>query len=422
MASISVDHLGQDRYKIRWRELVPGPDGPPERGADGRLQRRSRSLTVLGKAARDQAVDRIRRALLDEGEFQPPTASTASTSANLEQAALAWLQWKRTRCKPRSVVSYAGHLKRFFGRVRELRGIGRDEPVQASAISRDLVIDCLRGWQSQGLSASWIYSVGRTILDMWRWVSDDPERYPGVPVPPREAKMVLPRVPIYVAPPAPTMDEMDACLRHLGPRAHGTRLVGVVLRFTGLRISQILAIRRRDLDMETGTLVVTVGKSRQEEAERRTIPVSAHLASEIRSCAAGLDGDDFLLGARGCRQRPGSRKVESLQRAWKSATEAGEAREVVWRPANRKIGRPEHAFRAGLQAFMRRGGVDEEVIDAIVGHGGRSVRSRHYAGPESLWDRMVEAMETVPAIRWTPPGAPGNVVGIHEGTTARRRA
>ena len=64
------------------------------------------------------------------------------------------------------------------------------------------------------------------------------------------------------------------------------------------------------------------------------------------------------------------------------------------------ITRPEHAFRAGFQAFLSRNRIDEEVIDAIVGHLVRSVRSRHYAGAESLWERMVEAMELLPPIEW----------------------
>ena len=406
MASISVDQLGRAKYKIRWRELVPGPDGVPARGADGRLKRRSRSLTVHGKAARDEAVARIRRALLEEGEFQQATASDAPVVANLEQAALGWLEWKKTRCKPRSVVSYAGHMKRFFEMVREVRGIKSDQSVIATELSRDLVIECIRRWQDLGRSPAWVYSAGRSVLDMWRWVSDDPIQYPGLPVPPREPKTVLPRVPIYVAPPAPTMEEMDACIRHIGKRGHGTRRVATFLRFTGLRISQVLAIRRRDLDLQGRTLVVTLGKSQYEDAERRTIPLSRHLVLEVRDWVERLEDDALLFGRRGAPDKPAARKVDPLLRAWRAATAAGETREAVWNPPNRKITRPEHAFRAGFQAFLRGKRVDEEVIDAIVGHRGRSVRSRHYAGAESLWERMVEAMDELPPIAWEAvPGA-----------------
>lgn len=69
MASLSIDELPGGRYKLRWRELVPGPDGRPTKGEDGRLVRRARSITVEGKDARDEAVGKIRRALVAEGEY-----------------------------------------------------------------------------------------------------------------------------------------------------------------------------------------------------------------------------------------------------------------------------------------------------------------------------------------------------------------
>jgi integrase len=403
VAAISVKDLGNGKYKIRWRELVADQDGAVERGSDGRLKRRDRAKTANGKAERDQTLDRIRRALLDEGEYQPPAATEEATTANLERASLAWIEWKKTRCKPSSVVAYAGHMKRFFELVRELRGIREDEVVRAPELSRDLVIECIRRWQEMGRSKAWVYSAGRSVLDMWRWVSDDPEQFPGLPVPPREPKRVLPRVPVYVAPPAPTVAEMDACLRHIGRRGRMTRRVGVFLRFTGLRISQVLALRRRDLDLKTRALVVTVGKSEIEEAERRTIPLSRHLVAEVRDWVEEREPDDLLFPCRADPTRQASRKVEPLKRAWKAAQEAGETREAVWNPPNRRLSRPEHAFRAGLQAFLRKERVGEEVIDAIVGHGGRSVRTRHYAGVESLWDRMVEAVDKLPPIDWGEP-------------------
>jgi hypothetical protein len=49
MASLSVDDLGSNKFKLRWRELLPGPDGAPAKGPDGRLLRRARSLVVEGK-------------------------------------------------------------------------------------------------------------------------------------------------------------------------------------------------------------------------------------------------------------------------------------------------------------------------------------------------------------------------------------
>lgn len=405
MASLSVDDCGGGRFKIRWRELVAGPAGLPRKGKDGRLVRRSRSITVEGKDARDEAVAQVRRALVAEGEYQPPAATLPPPVANLETASLAWVAWKRTRCKPGSVVAYAGHMARFFAAARQIEGIRKDRVVPATSLSRHLVVECIRLWQQEDMSEAWGYSAARSVIDMWRWVSDDPARYPGVTAPPREAKTILPRVPIYVAPPAPTLAEADACLRHVTPDAEEARRLGVVLRFTGLRVSQVLALRRGDIDLEHRTLVVTVGKSRMEEAERRTIPLSAPFVAEISPWAAGRRAGDLLFPRFGVAGDPrrASAKADSLKAAWVAATAAGEAREIVWKPVTRKISRPEHAFRAAFQAHLRKKSVAEEVIDALVGHHGRSVRARHYAGSDSLWERMQEAMDHLPPVDWTGP-------------------
>jgi len=402
MASLSVKALGGGRYKIRWRELVPGPDGLPTRGSDGRQVRRARSLTVRGKEARDEAMNRIQRALLDEGEYHLPTPDAAPAIANLEHAALDWLAWKRTRCKPRSVVTYTNHMKRFFEMLREVQGLDAEQVVLADQISRNAVIECIRRWQAQDFSESWVYGVSRSVIDLWRWASDDPASYPGVPTPPREAKTILPLGPVYVAPPAPTLEELDACLRHLPADAEQSRRVGVLMRFTGLRIEQSLALRRRDIDLEAGTLTVTQGKSRQEQAEQRTIPLSPHLLSELRWWLQDREPDGYLFPAWGnsASGRRGAKKDDAMRKAWAAATSAEEVRKEVWAPKNRRIARPQHAFRAGFQAFMRAERVDEEVIDALVGHHGRSLRGRHYAGSDTLWDRMVEAVEKLPPIDW----------------------
>jgi integrase len=413
LARLSIDPLPGNRFKLRWRELMPGADGQPARGTDGRLKRRARSLTVKGRAARDEAAAKIRRSLMDEGEFSLPTATVEEVPqiANLEHAAVAWLAWKKTRCKPRSVVAYAGHMKRFFELARELLKIKPSRPVWADRLSRALVIDCVRTWQERGYSKSWVYSAGRSVIDMWRWVSDDPDTFPGVPTPPREAKMVLPRVPVYVAPPSPTLKELDACLRHISPNAVESRRVGVFLRYTGLRISQVLGLRMRDLDLDAATIRVTVGKSRQEEAEARVMPVSKHLVADVRDWLAGRDRDEFIFPAWGTRKsHPANVRPDTFHSAWAEATKRGQARKEVWAPDNRKIARPQHAFRAGFQAFLRRERVAEEVIDALVGHHGRSLRARHYAGTDSLWDRMVEAVDGMPAVDWMEPATKGNVI------------
>lgn len=332
MASLSVVDLGGGRYKIRWRELAPGPDGKPVRGDDGRLVRRARSLVVVGKEARDREVARIRRALVDEGEYAPATASSAAPVANLEQAALAWLRWKQTRCTASSCRRYAEHLGRWFRTVRSLRGIATSGVVRVTELSRDLLTSAIREWQGDGVSESVVYGTARSILEMWRWVSDDPEQYPGVPFPPREAKAVLPRPPLYIAPPAPTLAECDACLRHLPADAVLSRRLGAWMRFTGLRASQVLPIRRSDVDLDAAVLTVRVGKSRIEKAECRRIPLARALIADVRGWVEPLGGEALLFPAWNRREtddpRPAIIKPDTFRAAWQEAVAAGEAQEM----------------------------------------------------------------------------------------------
>ncbi|MES2638058.1 MAG: site-specific integrase [Myxococcota bacterium] len=405
MASLSVDDLGGGRFKVRWRELVPGGDGQPQRGADGRLARRNRSLTVEGKAARDELVARVRRALLEEGEYQPPTASETPAVANLEHAALAWLRWKATRCSPRSVVRYTQHTHRFFDTVRRLEGIAKGSVVLATVLSRDLITRSITAWQDEKLSESYVYAVARSALEMWRWAADDPDAWPSMPTPPREPKALLPRPPIYTAPPAPTLAECDACLRHLPIDALQSRRMGTIMRFTGLRAEQVLEIRREDVDLANEVLVVRAGKSRAEKAQRRSVPMARALVAELRPWVGALPPSAFLFpawGVVGSERRAGIRP-DTFARAWEEATKWGEAREIAWKPANRKIARPEHSFRAAFQAALRTAGVSDEIIDGLVGHNGGTTRARHYAGDETLLPRMRTAVRDLAPVDWSGP-------------------
>lgn len=194
-----------------------------------------------------------------------------------------------------------------------------------------------------------------------------------------------------------------------------SRRIGAFLRFTGLRICQALGVLLAHLDLDAGTLQVVIGKSRQEEAEQRIVPISWHLVEDLRAWTTGRKPDDFLFPAWGAHtSKHAAVRAIPFNDAWREATRWGEAREAVWSPTNRKIARPQHAFRAGFQGFLRGKGVGEEVIDGLMGHHGRSIRTRHYAGADRLWDRMREAVDLLPPVDWLGPQElkEGNVVEI----------
>lgn len=423
MASLSFSVLGKDRFKIRWREKVPGPDGRPFRCPDGRWAEEAKSLTVTGAAARHQMMAEILRALETTGTYVPPTAAPVPKVANMETAAVAWTSYKLTKCAKSSVARYAQHMKLFFATVRAQLGLGADEVVRASVLSRDLLITCWRVWQNAGRSESYIYGAARSVLDMWEWVADDPAQYPGVPAPPRSKKAVLPQPPLYFPPPAPTLAEADACLRYISLDAVESRRIGAFMRCTGLRIDQVIQIRRRDIDFDAGTLTITTGKTRSEKAERRTVPLARALRREFQPWAADLPLDAWLFPARGeiGSDSHAAPRSAAFHAAWEEATKWGETREVVWKPENRKNARPEQVFRAGLQAYLQGRGVEEVVIDALVGHTGKTPRARHYAGADALFKRMQTAVDLLPPIDWTGPRDRGTNIALAKRRQRDRR-
>jgi integrase len=321
------------------------------------------------------------------------------------------------------VVRYTQHLHLFFTTVRARLGLRADDVVRASVLSRDLLMACWRTWQDDGRSESYVYGTARSVLDMWDWVSDDPDQYPGVPTPPRNKKAVLPLPPLYIAPPAPTLAEADACLRQLSLDSVESRRIGAFLRFTGLRIDQVVHIRRRDIDLGTGTLTVTTGKSRLEKAERRVVPVAAALLKDVRPWAEALPPDAWLFPARGVigSAKPAAPRSDTFSAAWKEATKWGEAREGTWKPENRKNARPEHVFRAALLAALQAGGASELLMNALVGHAGKTTRSHHYAGADSLFTLMKAAVDALPPIDWDGPLDRGSKISLAKRRQSERR-
>lgn len=410
MFKVSVDDLPRDRYKLRWREYRPvlGADGQPLKKPNGKPEVRptARSWTVEGKKARDETVADVVAALRQRGTWEPPLAAPVPTVCNLEVAAAGWLGFKQTRCKAPSVARYQQHMGRWFGVLRAARGLTARDVVRGDVLDRDAYLACVRALQEEGLSPATVYGVARSALEMWSWVADDPRAYPGVVAPPRVSKAILPRAQVYRASTAPTVAELDACLRHISANAPSSRRIGIIMRFTGLRIFQVLAIHREDVHLAESLLTVRVGKSEAEDAERRTIPLSSHLIAELRPWLMEVPVGSPLFTASKARPTAAGpkRRSETFATAWTRATVAGQVRERVWNPPNRRKARPEHAFRASLQGFWRMQGVEEAVIDALVGHAPGSTRDRFYAGAE-LIEKMRVAVGLLPAVDWVGEGA-----------------
>lgn len=401
MASVTVERRN-GKWRLRWRQPVT---------EDGVTRRRQRSVTVSTQAAAIELRATILRALETQGYYTvapEPEPEAPPSAGDLEQAAAAWLMHKAARLSVGTRRRYASLLTRIMAGIRDVHGLGEDDFVPVTVLSRDLFSRLLLLWQRESLSEATTYSLTRVALDVWRWAAEEPEVYPLVPMPPFSGSRVLARPPTYVAPAAPTLAEMDACIRRLAPSATIAYRTAIMMRYTGLRAGQALGVRASDVDLVRGTLRIRKGKSRREKAEQRVVPLSPHLVSHLRSWLADLDEEDLVVP----RSRAGkaSRYVPSqtLKEAWHAATEAGEARREVWWPPNRRQSRPDHAFRAGFQSALEDQGVRSIVVDFLVGHAPASVRGKHYS--PAKWPELEHAVRALPPIDWQREAS--NVVSI----------
>jgi integrase len=378
MASVSVERVDTRRFKVRWREWVR-EGGTPRQVA--------RSLTVESRESAIELQARVLRAVETQG-FYEPEGRISPQAANLETAAAEWLKHKAARgAAPGTIRKYGRTMARFFATVRQVRGIGAEAPVATTVLSRPLFSDAILAWRAAGLSEATVYGTASTALDMWSWVADDPAAYPGVPSAPRDPTTVLPLPPIYTAPTPPTLAEADACLRQIKARSHVSRAAAILMRFTGLRVSQVLAL-----------------------------PFSPHLVAELIRWRAGRSPENYVVRRRNDQR---ARDTEShipaaiLTAAWEAATGLGEARRETWAPATRKLARPDHAFRAAFMAHLEAAGVRDSVIDFLVGHAPASTRHRHYGQPGM--DQLREAVGNLPPIDWRVPS-----FRVHDAAEFRR--
>ncbi len=395
--SLSYEERANGKYILRWRQWETAPDGS--------RKRRQRTVMVYSVAERKQLELEIARALRERGWWEPQEEQPPARPAdvNMEKAGRAWVRWKVgvKGVAPNTQKNLAYALSRFFKALREVNGMAKTAPIGGHLMTRENVTRVLTLWRSR-YSDGTLYQSAAAVLDMWTWVSDQPE-YESVPVPPRNLGQLRPPPAVYEAPELnPTLDECDAVIRRI--RHPMAKRLAIIMRHTGLRMVQAAAIYREDIDWDEKTLLVRRGKTRRERAQMRRVPVSAHLLTDLGDevkqlgsgplCPDGSATDEAGNPVPMVGYRNLTRYVTD---AWKAAIEAREARKEVLSPPNRERNRPDHAFRAAMQVFLEAQGVQERVIDALVGHAPRSTRAMHYTRP--TMEQLREAVEMMPAIQ-----------------------
>jgi len=211
----------------------------------------------------------------------------------------------------------------------------------------------------------------------WQWAWDEDEYGEYVPRP-RTIKMpTQPNDPVV----APTWAEMDACV----DAAEGhLRQLALMLRFTGLRVQQVMGLLWDDVDLKKGVLRIRgeLGKTRSER-QGRLIPVSRHLI-EIMATWGRREG--WIVPSK--RKKGGERERVARSREMVAAWKRADVSPDIWR------GRPHHAFRKGFSSGLKRVGADDEAVEFLLGHslGLRGV----YNDPNAL--PLREAVDMIPAL------------------------
>lgn len=169
-----------------------------------------------------------------------------------------------------------------------------------------------------------------------------------------------------------------AALRRFTERKDKLSLAAVTALHMGLRASEALGLRVRDLDDEGRMLWVDGTKT---ERARRHLEVPASLQPFLRQAALSRAGDAFLFGES---RNGGPRSRHVLHRLVKAlCNEAGVTRVCP------------HSLRGLWATLQARAGADPNAIARSLGHGSFEITRRHYAQASALHGAQSERVTAI---------------------------
>jgi integrase len=154
----------------------------------------------------------------------------------------------------------------------------------------------------------------------------------------------------------------------------------MVLRYTGMRRGAVVALSWADLDLDKNRLVVRPETTKGGHGGR-VVP----LIGPLRAYLDGLERIGPLVVAP---PATGTHVGRQVRRLWRATG----APEEVW------VGQPTKAFRKAVRTGLAVAGVQDRVIDRLLGHGPGSVGAAHYLDSRALDPQLAEAMAHVPEI------------------------
>ncbi len=255
---------------------------------------------------------------------------------------------------------------------------------------------------------------------MWDWGFDHDDTIKGVPKPRRVSDTLRTPPPITASANAMIAD-IDRMLLHLTNRLWH-RHVGLLMRYTGVRVGQALGLRWQDVDLENGFLTLRISVRGSKGGKSRVLPLHHALAAEMsgwprvgRYVICKEDGSPWRSDAT----------LEPMRLAWERSgvsrdvwdhVEEAEARED-----DRANGRPNHVFRAALRTELTAKGVSEDDCDLLLGHG-RGFKETYVNSRFSpKMPALREIIELIPA-HAPMSDTPGRTVRPKSETTAGKKA
>lgn len=164
-------------------------------------------------------------------------------------------------------------------------------------------------------------------------------------------KLKPPKVPRSL-PKALTREEVKRLLSVIPPTRKRDRLIVLLLYGAGLRVSELCNLKKGDIDLDRGIIVVRGGKG----AKDRVVPIPEFLAKEIRSyLETRSDSSEYLL----VEERRKNKDRLSPKTVWYLLRKYGEKAGVEVTP---------HKLRHSFATHMLERGVDIRAIQELLGH------------------------------------------------------
>lgn len=264
-------------------------------------------------------------------------------------------------------------------------------------LNRNTLVSYAEFLRAEGLKTRDRY-IGE-VEAMWDWAHR--RDTPGVSQPRRIVGDDIKRPPPVFAVATPNWDDCDTMIAEL---AGWHRQVAIVLRYTGLRASQVLTLDRSDIDLDAAVLRLRAdAKGAKGTGRHRAVPIHAALVKTFRAWTLPKTGRIFESNDSRRENGPGEWREDALVNPFKRAWQAAKVAEVKWGAPTDDAGgrvhaRPTHAFRSAFKSGLLRAGVSQVIADILIGHKVNATQEA-YVPHSEYWKLMEDALAKVPAIQ-----------------------